>query len=158
MTQPRPVQWVSSQFSFSNFVAGATTNLLLYNSLSLGFAAVKGATVTRTILKLWVASQALAQLNELAWGITQVNADARAASAFPDPDDMSDRAGWMIRGWELNQMSDLSNSNQWTTVNMDLRGQRVLRNEQDELHLIVHNSGSFGLVWSAFVRVLMKLP
>jgi len=152
MTQPRPVQWVSSQFSFSNLVAGATTNLLLYNSLSLGFAAVKGATVTRTILRLWLASQSLAQLNELAW------ADARAASAFPDPNDMSDRAGWMIRGWELNQMSDLSASNQWTTVSMDLRGQRVLRNEQDELHLIVHNAGVNGLVWSAFVRVFMKLP
>ncbi len=153
------MQWFSTETPFGGLAGAAFGNLLLYNVTFQASAAVKGATVTRTIVDLRLQAGSVAQLTEVYWGIIVINADARAASAFPDPEDMSETAGWMVRGRMQVVQSDLSDRSQWDEVKMDLRGQRTLRNEKDELHLILKNgSASFTANWAAFIRVLMKLP
>ncbi len=87
-----------------------------------------------------------------------MNADARAAGAFPDADDMSDRPGWMVRGRLQNIMLNVQDSSQWTRLHLDLRGQRRLRSEEDELQLILDSSAGFTVEWSPFIRVLVKWP
>ena len=155
----RPMQWFTRVQRPVVQLTGSQGDFILYNSLSLSAAATKGATVTRLIIDLIFRAESLAQFNEVAWGITTVNADASAAGALPDSDDDTDRAGWLVRGREYNIQDSLSDASQWTRVKMDIRSQRVLRSEQDELHLIVNNHATgFSVIWSAFIRTLMKLP
>ena len=157
VTQRRTLKWVNVEKPFTNLAAGAQDNLLIYNEAVLGQLSVKGTTVTRLLLDLKIRSDSLAQLNLLHYGITTVNADARAAGAFPDANDMTDRASWLVRGKLENQMT-AQDTSQWTMIERDLRAQRVFRNEEEELHLIIRNSTSNILSWSVFIRVLMKMP
>ena len=155
----RPMQWVSRSTGFLSLAPLTLTNFILYNSLSISSAAVKGATVTRMIVDLTFKNNALAQNNDAYWGIVPVNADASAAGGFPDPKDMTDRASWLVRGREQFNADSLSDYAQWVRVRQDLRSQRILRSEQDELHLLVENAdGADTFQWAAFIRVLMKLP
>ena len=158
MVMRRQLAWVNARSDFATLAGGAQTNMLLFNDATFGGRHTKGATVTRILAKVWMKNNAVAQANSLAWGITIVNADARAAGAFPDPADLGDRAGWLVRDWMLGNSDSLSDASQWITTVFDLRSQRILRNEEDELHLIPENTGSFTLQWAAFVRVLLKMP
>ena len=156
----RPFEWYSSrQGAFVTLASGAQTNLLLYNAISLGVRNIKGATITRIIGQLKLRADSLAQNVDLHYGIVVVNADARAAGAFPDPDDLSDRPDWMVRGLLQTVQASLSDSTQWDVAKFDLRAQRILRSEEDELHLIL-TAGATGFIleWSAFFRVLVRLP
>ncbi len=150
------MEWFTSSVSFANLNSGAQTNLTLYNATVVGARFVKGATVTRMLVDIIVRSDSVAQDNRLFWGITIVNADARAAGAFPEAADFSDRPGWLGRGLINNKQSDLSDSSQWSREKLDLRSQRILRNEEDELQLILENGGSNILEFTAYVRTLMK--
>jgi len=155
--QRRTLKWVNVESDFTALAAGSQTNLLLFNEAVFGALTVKGMTVTRLLFDLKIRSDSLAQLNQLHYGIAIVNADARAAGAFPDANDMADRANWLVRGKLENQMT-AQDTSQWTTMERDLRAQRVFRNEEEELHLIIRNSTSNVLSWSTFTRILMKLP
>jgi len=65
----------------------------------------------------------------------------------------------LVRGAMNVNNSSLSDSSQWHRVNLDLRAQRVLRTEEDELHLIMNNlNTSFTVDVYAYIRVLVKLP
>ena len=153
----RPLQWYDTELEFATLAVGGQTNLLLYNAVSLGARNIKGATVTRMLLDFDLRSDSLAQLNRLRWGIVMMNADARAAGAFPDPGDPSDRAGWLARG-RMNNMMTSQDASQWTTRHHDLRSQRIFHTEEDELHLILDNNGGFILSFSAYIRLLVRLP
>ena len=156
---PRPMQWVDSEARFGALAANAQSNLLLYNSLSLTAGLVKGATITRMIVDVTGRAGSVAQINYLFWGITVVNADARSAGAFPDSDDMGETAGWLARGRLVVMADSISDASQFVHARLDLRSQRILRSEKDELHLIVDNgSSSFVVDWAAMIRVLVKLP
>jgi len=154
----RPMEWYSTVTGFAVLAAGAQSNTLLYNAVGQGTRNIKGATITRVIVDLLVKNDTVAQNNELFWGIVIVNADARAAGAFPDPNDMSDRAGWMYRGRILTNASSLTDRAQWAQKQLDLRSQRLLRTEEDELHIIWNNTGATILQFAIFARVLVKLP
>ena len=156
---PRPVEWFTVETDFLSLATGAQTNKLLYNAASSSSAAVKGATVTRMIVDVRLRATSLAQLNKAFWGIVVINADARAANAFPDPAEMADRPGWLARGRLQTIQDSLSDASQWDKVQLDLRSQRILRAEGDELHLIFENGATgFTAEMSAFVRTLMRLP
>jgi len=156
---PRPMQWVTRDIGPATLASGLLTNFILYNSLSITSAATKGVTITRMIVDIVAKNDALAQLNKAFWGIVPVNADASAAGGFPDPEDMTDRASWLARGRIVVNADSLSDSSQWSRTELDLRSQRILRSEQDELHLIVKNVATgFTIQWAAFIRVLLKLP
>ena len=156
---PRPMQWFTRTSAFATLASAAQVNFILYNNLSLDNAATKGATVTRMVIDLIFKSDAVAQLNQVHWGIVLVNGDASAAGAFPDPGGDSDRAGWLVRGNDYVIQDSLSDSSQWTRVKLDLRSQRVLRSEADGLELILQAAVTgFTVQWAAFIRTLMKLP
>jgi len=157
--QRRPMQWFTSEQALGPLTAAtAQTNLILYSVLSQSNAAVKGATVTRMLVDLVMGGASLAQDIRMHWGITVVNADARAAGVFPDPSDLAETVSWLARGRLIGIQSDLSDSSQRRYAQLDIRSQRVLRSEKDELHLIVDNAGPNTFNWAAWIRVLMKLP
>ena len=159
MTLRRATQWLSTYKGRGNLASGVQDNLLLVNETELGVREVKGATVTRILLDIRLEASSVAQQVQMHWGIVVVNADARAAGAFPDADDYGDRADWLVRGHLRTIQSDLSDASQWDRVRADLRAQRILRSEESELHLIVDaGSDGFTMIWTAFIRVLMKLP
>ena len=114
--------------------------------------------MTRTIVDLTCRANSVSQVVEMFYGIVVVNADARAAGSFPEADDMSDRPDWLVRGRMTTVTDSLFDSSQWHRVRLDLRSQRVLRSEEDELHVVIDNATANDLSWSAFVRVLMKMP
>ena len=154
----RRMQWFTSEQVFASLPFGVSGNLLLYNILSQDASPVKGATVTRMLVDLRIQAAGTASRVDMPWGIVLVNADARAAGAFPDPEDLADRAGWLARGRLMTVQDSLSDASQWDRVALDLRSQRVMRNEKDELHLLVHNTTTGTLLWAAYIRVLMKMP
>ncbi len=155
----RVLQWFTSNQNNTALLSDTQQNLLLYNAIVQGPRFIKGATVTRILLDLVIEADSVAQRNTMFWGIAVVNADARAAGAFPEADDVSDRAGWLGRGKLEVEQASLADSSQWGRTKLDLRSQRVLRNEEEELHLIIDAAATgFTLNWSAYVRVLMRLP
>ena len=154
----RVKQWFSTQQSFVTLAGNAQDDLALYNAVIHGPRFIKGATVERMIIKMLLRSPVTTQDNTLFWGIVVVNSDARAALAFPEADDMSDRPGWLVRDTLENSMSNLSDAAQWSQTKMDIRTGRILRNEEDELSLVVDNGSANALQWAIFIRVLMLLP
>ena len=158
VTQRRGLVWVSTISPVQTLAAGAQTSVLLFNDSTFGGRQVKGATVTRLLMDISLRADAVAQLNSLMYGVTIVNSDAAGAGAFPDADVMGDRASWMVRGRLETISANLSDSSQWDRRSMDIRGQRVFRNEEDSLYLIVDSTSTFVLQWAAFMRVLLKAP
>ena len=157
MVMRRKTQWYTTRLVDFSLIAGAQDALILFDQLSAVGDIVKGCTVTRMLVDLWMKPASVAQVNTALWGITTVNSDARAAGALPEADDLAERAGWLVRG-ELYSIANALTRSEFAHTQMDLRSQRVLRNDEEELILIIDNAGSFTMVWHAFVRVLIKLP
>ena len=160
MADRRQLQWYSKTTGFDALADGGQTNLPLYTTVDVTAIAIKGSTVTRTIMDLRVQAAAVAQRLFFFWGLVVINGDAASAGVFPDPEDMSDRPGWLARGRITTIQASLSDSSQEGKVFLDLRSQRILRAEEDQYHLIVHNlsGGAFALNWSVFIRSLIRLP
>ena len=158
VTRRRPFEWYTANQFFTNLAANAQGNLLIYNAIQHGVRGIKGATVTRLLVDIELQPDSVGQNVVMFWGITMVNADARAALAFPEADDPADRADWLGKGRLQTSSSDLFDGSQWHRVHRDLRAQRVFHSEEDELHLIVDSGTVNVLTWSAFIRVLIRLP
>ena len=157
---PRAMQWITSYVGFGPLLgSGSQTNVPLYTVADRGPGFIKGSTVTRMVIDIRMRASALAQLVVLNWGILLVDGEAAAVGILPEADDLSERAGWMVRGVLTTIQDSLSDSSQWDRAQMDIRSQRVLRAERDELHLILDaGTTGFALEWHVFIRVLMKLP
>jgi len=154
----RATQWFSTNQAFLSLAAGAITNVTLFGAGIQGARFIKGSTVTRMIVNIDYRADAVSQDNRVFWGIAVVNADARAANVFPQPADMSDRAGWLVRGRENVMANSRFDVTQFSRVRLDLRSQRVLRNEEEELQLIYENNGTNLFSTSVFIRLLIKWP
>ena len=153
----RETEWYSLDRTFATLGSGVQSNELLFGTASVASQQIKGTTITRMLIDMYLKADSVAQLVNLYWGIVVLNRDAVVAGAFPEADDVSDRAGWMVRG-KLNTIQDsLSDSSQWARRTLDIRSQRLMRNEEDELQLVVDASSSgFILQWAAYIRVLVK--
>ncbi len=154
----RTLQWFTSEQNFTDLLTTAQLNLPLYDTTRVNAQFIKNATVTRMLVDLRCRANGVAQTVFFHWGIVVVNADAVVAAVFPDPQDLSDRAGWLARGKLTTIQASLSDSSQEDKMRVDLRSQRILRNEESTLQLVVHNSSGFTLEWYAFIRVLMRMP
>ena len=155
----RGFEWFTGNLNFTNIASDGQLNFTLYNAATHGVDKIKGSTITRMLIDMIMRNTAVAQTNQLFWGITIMNADARAAGAFPDADDVSDRADWLVRGRLMGNADSLSDSSQWSRTHLDLRTQRMMRAEEDELQLVMDAGGTgFTLDVSAFVRVLVRTP
>jgi len=119
---------------------------------------LKGYTVTRILLKLFIVPDTANQQTVTSWGIAVINADAAAASAFPDADIEGDNVRWLMRDMALNRMTDLNDKSQIVEKSYDLRAQALFRSDQDELHLIMDNSSGGGVFHSFIARVLLRMP
>ncbi len=157
--QARPVQWYSTIMPLTSLASAGQITVSLLSVATVPLARIRGSTITRIVMKLRAHSTNLATLHEVHWGIVLMNADAVAAGGFPDADDASDRADWMVRGWLSARAASLSDQSQDDVTELDLRAQRILRSEEEDLRLIMDADASGSIVQlSAFVRVLLKYP
>ena len=155
----RPLEWYTKDQSFTAIASAAQSADTLYSAAGEGVSFIKGATVTRMIIDVFLRAGSVAQLCRLFWGITIVSAEATAASAFPDVDDLTDRHDWLVRGRLMTIQDSLSDSSQWDRVHLDLRTQRVIRSEESELMFIVDaGSDGFAMEWAHFIRTLIRKP
>ena len=153
----RATEWFTTeQNTFIDLAAGAQVGLALFSAVSAGARFIKGTTVTRMIIAIDMRPNVTAQDNYCSWGITTVNQDAATANAYPEADDTSDRAGWMVRGNEYVGANSLFDGAQFAKVRLDIRSQRVLRDEEQTLQLILDNNGNNVVEWRAYIRCLMK--
>ena len=154
----RPTEWYTTDHPFTALGSGTGANFTMFNAISHGAQRILGSTITRNIIDVRLRASAVAQLVVVHWGIVVMNADARAAGAFPDPEDVSDRADWLVRGKLHTIQASLSDSSQWDRMSLDLRAQRRLHSEEDELQLIWFASGGFTAEFAAYIHTLIKLP
>jgi len=154
----RATEWVSKDVIFTSLTSASQQTQNLYRGADVAWS-VKGSTVTRILLDFEMRPSVVAQVCRIYWGIVIVNADAVAALVFPDADDMTERSDWLARGMLTATMSDVQDSSQWKGIHRDLRAQRVMRAEDDELRLVVDaGSDGFTMTWRAMIRTLVKLP
>ncbi len=155
----RQFEWFTTRNNGQTLASDAQGGFGLYNAGAVGARFIKGATVTRMLIDLRLRAESVAQLVEVAYGIVVMNSDAVAAGGFPDADDLSDRADWLVRGRLQTIQASLSDSSQWDRVRLDIRTQRILRSEEDEVRMVFDaNSSGFTLVIDAYVRLLMRMP
>ena len=153
----RPMEWFTNERAFAAIASAGQDNHTLFNASSVGARFVKGTTITRMIIDVRLKPDTVAQQVNLSWGVVVMNADARAAGAFPDVDDISERPGWLVRGRLTAISANLSDMSQQDRVLLDNRSQRILRNEEDELQFIVDaGSDGFGMLWFMYIRTLVK--
>ena len=158
-TRRRETEWYSSILGFTNVNNGAQTANRLYSTTSTPISRIKGSTITRIIIKMIMHPSVITAIHEMHWGIVIVNEDAIAAGAYPDADDISDRADWLARGWLCGRSANLSDGSQDDRVELDLRSQRIMRAEEDALMLVIDNSNNGNAVsYAYFIRCLVKLP
>ena len=118
----------------------------------------KGATVTRIILELSLAANAIDIVARTKWGIVSISEDAATAAAFPDADAALDLADWLIRGASVIVSSDVNDGSQFVRVSRDYRAQRVLRGATDETHFIIDNASGVQVNFDLWTRILVRLP
>lgn len=158
-TRRRETEWFAlDRVPFQSLTGNSQTNETLFNATAVGARFVKGTTMTRMLIDIAIKPNSISQQVALAWGIVTMNADARAAGAFPDAEDVSDRAGWMMRGRLVTISANLSEASQWDRRTYDIRSQRVLRDEEQELQLVLNNITANDLSWSVYIRLLVKWP
>ena len=155
----RRLEWFDSILGFTTIADGGQTSQTLFDANVLGAIGVKGATITRQIVKIIMRPTVLVTISELHYGITIVNADALTASAIPEADVVSDRADWMVRGWLAAFSNSLSDSTQTDRVMADIRTQRIMRSEEDALIVIYDNAlNGVSIQVAHFIRTLIRMP
>jgi len=154
----RAFRWVTRLQTESPTAAGAQTCVDLLAPYSSVVDNLKGHTVTRILLTLTATPDAINEIGQVFYGIAIVNADAAAASAFPDADIESDNVRWLLRDYMDTRMTNLNDGSQKETRTYDLRAQALLRSDQEEVHLILDRTGVGGMLHSMLSRVLLRMP
>ena len=153
---PRAFQWFTRTTQDNSLASGGQECLNLLTNMNTGV--MKSSTITRIVLRLYTRADTVAQQTFASYGVVLVNADAAAASAFPDADIDTDNVAWLVRGMHLNSADSLPDASQFQRSDYDLRAQRVLRSAQEELHFIIDQGSGGGIFYSVHARVLMRLP
>ena len=151
----RALKWYTTIARDQPIAAGAQANHGILGTLDVGVH--KGATVTRILGRVEMGTDTLVTDGFLSFGAIILNTDAVIAGALPDPQTAADNADWLFRDELHTRMSSLSDGSQLARGVYDIRSQRILRSEQDVLHLVVAASG-VGLEYNIFIRVLLRLP
>ncbi len=157
MTTRRAVQWVDT-IDRVNILPGSTTQTanLIGDETGLNR---KGHTITRIVMNLTLRANFVDLRYDVSWGLTLVNSDAAAATAFPNPEDEDDQPGWLLRDVATLQTSDVDDGSQFLRMNYDIRAERLFRNQQQSLYFIIDQAASGNnLGWDLLTRVLVRLP
>ena len=151
----RTLEWFTTHARAQTVTSGGQT---ANSMLALDPLLRKGATITRIIMQLTLQGLSTGLVGICDWGIVVLNGDAVIAQAFPDADVSSDRADWLARGQESVVTSVVSDGSQLVRVFRDLRAQRVIRSEEDELHFIMdQNTSGMTVQYDLFSRILVRL-
>jgi len=155
---PRGFRWVTRIDDSQAVSSGGQTCIDLLVPYTVLVDNLKGHTITRIIMRIILEPDTTDQITSTHYGIAVVNADAAAANAFPDADIEGDNVAWLMRDFSVNRMTSLTDSSQVADRSYDIRAQRLLRSDQDELHLIVDTSSGGGMIFRMMTRVLLRLP
>ncbi len=120
----------------------------------------QGATITRILMEMWASNDSINNPKTMDWGIVLLAGEAVSAGAFPDADDEDERVDWMGRGRMHVKTSNLNEGRDMGHMTRDLRAQRVIRDEFQQLRLIVDAdaNGAGGIFLTFAIRVLLKMP
>ena len=155
MASRRPFLWYTSIALAQTVASGGQSNNALLSLLDSG--AARGSTITRVIVKLYARSP-VNTFQTFHYGLVVVSEDAATAGAFPDTDVASDQANWYVRGFGLASATSTLDHSQYTLIEHDLRGQRILRSADDAFHFVIDQGASgSALTYDLFARVLLKL-
>ena len=111
-------------------------------------------------MEIWIANDTVLNPKTMDWGIVLLSTEAVVAGSIPDVDDEDERVDWMGRG-RLHVTTDILNSStSLAHTSRDLRAQRVIRDEFQQLSIImdVDTNGTGGLFVTFITRVLLKMP
>ena len=158
MPNRRGFRWVTRRVIRRVIASGQQECIDLLAPYSSVVDNLKGHTVTRILMRFGSVADTVDQITECDYGIALVNADAAAAGAFPDADVEGDNVRWLLRDYQQNVVSSLTQRHQRVERTYDLRAQALLRSDQEELHLIVDQESGGGAIFSMQTRVLLRLP
>jgi len=118
------------------------------------------ATITRILLEFYLRNDTVQNDKVMDWGIVLLAGEAVSAGAFPDADDEDERVDWLGRGRIVNTTDLLFRPENMRFRAYDLRAQRIIRDEFQQLRLIldVDSNGTGGLFVNVFCRVLLRMP
>ena len=152
---PRPTDWIDTQVSLA-----PATGAQGLQSLMTGVAPVnmRGMTLIRIILSLWVSSTTVAG----AWGVQKIDVgigvasqEAFAAGIVPDPVTSTDKPP---RGWVYRTQFGVAQNGVGTPIvtnhQVDIRGARKIEN--GELYIVVDNNAIAGTTFAVDVRGLIR--
>ena len=156
---PRAVKWFTTLGNRQALASGSQNDFNLLAAVSQ--ANMKGSTVTRMIVDMWVDADTASSHKIMDFGILWLDGDAVAANVLPDTDVETERADYILRSRMV-----LSAHNVNTEVregafrHYDIRAQRICRADTDQLTLVVDlDSGTTGGLFLDFmIRVLIRLP
>ena len=120
----------------------------------------QGATITRILIELWIANDITNNAKTMDWGIVLLAGEAVTAGGIPDAQDEDERVDWMGRGRMHVITNNISVMPNFAHMERDLRAQRIIRDEFQELRLITNldANGTGGVFLTIFTRVLVKMP
>jgi len=158
MARGRITKWFTTLRGHQALATGSqlTFDLLVDMSASQ----TQGATVTRILFDLYSRNDGITQPKVMDWGIVLMAGEAASAGAFPEADDEDERVDWMGRGRMMSTMSSLGDGAALGRVSRDLRAQRVIRDEFQQLRLILDLDAvaAGGILVTFITRVLVKMP
>ena len=152
--QPRRSrEWFHGKIAFS-LAAGVQNAIILDTGMEVE--EKKDATIVRLIIDFIAGPTGDTQLMDAAWGIALMNADAHAASAFPDPEQLDvEDTDWM---WLMPHVEHLrgAGAHLTTRYTFDLSSKRKYKDRNDILVFVTKNtSGTTALFVQGFVRMMI---
>ena len=155
VTARRATQWYEILQGESSRPGATQFNFDLLSNISIGNRT--GSTVTRLIMDMLVHPSVASGVNEVFFGVVVANADALAAGATPDPEQVDD-ADWLVHGRLFARGKSNADDLIDDRVRLDIRSQRKLRNVVDRLVLCCHVQTASAIDYSHLIRTLMKHP
>ena len=158
MPSRRLVKWFTT---LRQLQALADNSQLTFDLLTdLAASQTQGSTITRILMSIWIRNDVVSNEKTMDWGIVLVDGEAAVAGAFPDADVEDERVDWMGRGRMHAYTSSLFVVQPHTMMERDLGASRVIRNEFQQLRLILNSdtNGTGGLFVTFITRVLVRMP
>ena len=150
----RVTEWLDTTISHNTIATGAT----VINDLLIQLPAdeKKGANIARAIIEITAQMSVASSGGIASLGITTMQGDALAALAYPDPQEDSDRVGWLWRAQKIVASDSVNDSSQFARFVFDIRTSRSLRGADMNMLLILHYAGADSVNFDGFIRLLVK--
>ena len=158
MPRGRLLKWFTT---LRNLQALADNSQITFQLLEdLTVSQTEGSTITRILIEIWIRNDTVQNEKTMDWGIVLLGGEAVAAGVFPDADVEDERVDWLARGRMHGYTNGLFINQDNSHVERDLRAQRIVRDEFQQLRLIFNSdtNGTGGLFVTFITRVLLRMP